>query len=238
MPNIEVKNLTHIYNNRRDKQTSLNDISVSFKSSKINVILGESGGGKTTLLRCLMGLEKYKGTILFDGSDVSLFQTNERNISYVNQNISLYPHMTIFNNIAYPLTLKNIDKDEIRERVFDIAKEFGIEELLFRKPRELSLGQCQRVAIARAIIKRPSLLLLDEPFSNLDETNSTNIGSFVREFVTKLGLTTIFVTHNQSEALRLGSSITIIEQGKILTSGESFEVFKDPRPEIHKYFIK
>lgn len=237
MPNICISNLSHSYLVRKNEVKTLQNLNAHFDDKKINIIIGESGSGKTTILRCLMGFEDYSGEIKFDGADISKIAPQLRNIAYVSQNIALFPHMSIFNNIAYPLTIKHIDKNEIRKRVFALAKQFDIEDLLFRKPKELSLGQCQKVALAKAVIKRPTLYLLDEPFSNLDKDSAFALGTFFKESLKQISATVIFVTHDSKEALRLGDTISVLENGKIIFKGTPSEAYRSKDEVIKGYFL-
>ena len=168
MPEIKLENITFNYNKKR-KDKILDDVSIVFPNGKINVIVGPSGCGKTTLLKLILGLEKGQGNIYFDNIDITNLTIKERNVSYVNQDITLYKHLTAFENIAFPLKIINASSDEIRTRIKEVSELLHIEQCLSRLPKHLSIGQCQRVLIAKAIIKRPLAIIFDEPFSNLDE---------------------------------------------------------------------
>lgn len=219
MPKISVHNLNFSYKNGKNKITVFNDLSMDFLPNKINVILGESGCGKTTLLKCIAGLIDYEGTINFDSNDLSTLTVQERNIGYLNQNFAMYPHMTLFDSIAFPLKVSGVSIGEIRERVYDIAGKFDIAELLSRKPKQVSLGQLQRAALARSLIKNPSVCLFDEPLSNLDAANRTSFRRYLREYLSSNITTVVYVTHNLEEATSLASKIFLMKEGKIVFEG-------------------
>ena len=170
MSEIVVKNLVVKYElNKKQEATAIDHINAVFSDGEFNVIIGPSGCGKTTLLKTLLGLLDFEGDITLDGVDINDYSIGERNFAYVSQDIVLQPHVTIFDNIAYPLKIRGIDKNTIIEKVNEIAKELKIEECLTRKPRHISIGQAQRVAIARALVKNANVYFFDEPFSNLDK---------------------------------------------------------------------
>lgn len=222
MKNINIENLTVAYN----KNVVIKDLNVCFNENRVNIIIGQSGCGKTTLLKAITGQLSYDGNIYFDNIDVDKIPTNERNISYVSQDIVLYPHLTVFENIAFPLKLLNCPKEEIIKRVNEIAKEFEIELLLNRKPKQLSLGQMQRVAIARALIKNPDICLFDEPLSNLDEQNRYKLRHVIKKVLQKRHITTIYVTHNRTIALALGDYIYVMDNGTLVASGTQTELLE------------
>lgn len=226
MVEIEIKDLCFNYSSNCNV---LNHFDCLFLPGKINVILGSSGSGKSTLLRLIAGLEnKYKGDILFDGCEMRGVPPNDRNIGYVTQNFTLYPHMCVFDIIAHPLKMTSCRKEEIIDRVYSISKDLGIFPLLSRRPKELSLGQKQRVAIARAIVKRPEIALLDEPLSNLDEENRAEIRRLIYHTLKKIDATAIYVTHQLKEATSVGERIFLLEEGKIVYSCLPIEVKDQP----------
>lgn len=219
MPKIKIENLNFSYKKGKQKIDVFKDFNVEFLSNKINVILGESGCGKTTLLKCISGLNNYEGVIYFDSLNVNSLAVQERNIGYINQNFAMYPHMTLFDSIAYPLKVMGTNIREIRERVFNIASEFNIDELLSRKPKQVSLGELQRGALARALIKNPSICLFDEPLSNLDAINRTNFRHYLKKYLTTNITTVIYVTHSLEEATSLADKIFMLKDGKIIFEG-------------------
>ena len=196
----------------------------------MNVILGKSGCGKTTFLRCLLGKMSYEGSILFDDMDVSSLPLEKRNIAYVSQEYGLYPHFTVFENIAFPLKLLGAPRKEIEERVNTIADELGLAPCLSRKPRYLSGGQQQRVAIARALVKDPEIVLFDEPLSNLDAPKRSEILVLLKKRFQNGHPTVVYVTHNYYEALNLADKIFVLDQGKFVFSGTPKETQENMNP--------
>lgn len=214
---------------------ALKDVSLKINPGEFFVILGPSGSGKTTLLRIIAGLEvPSKGKVVIGDSvvvdiDKGIFvEPKDRNVGMVFQNWALYPHMTAYDNIAFPLRIKKIPKEEIDKRVKEVAKALEISNLLSRKPAYMSGGQQQRVAVARALVKRPSVLLLDEPFSNLDARIRITAREFVRELQKNLGITTILVTHDQADAFAVGDRIMILKDGIVQQIGSPEELYKEP----------
>jgi multiple sugar transport system ATP-binding protein len=220
---IEIQNLSKHF----DKVLAVNGVDLAIPDGELAVILGPSGCGKTTLMRMIAGLEKpTSGTISIDGMDVTELPPRARPISMVFQSYALYPHMTVFNNIAFPLKAHgNLSKTVIKEKVEWAASILGIEALLERKPRQLSGGERQRVALGRALVKEPKILLLDEPLSNLDAKLRASARDELQRFQRRLGITTIFVTHDQIEALGMGDRIIVMSQGKVMQIGTPQEVY-------------
>ena len=169
---------------------------------------------------------------------INEYKIKDRNVSLVSQEIALYPHMSVFQNIAFPLTFTDASTDEIRKRVNETALVLGISHLLSRKPRQISIGQAQRVAIARAIIKRPNVYLLDEIFSNLDKKTASEIRVDLRKIFQKLDATVIFITHDLKEALSISDKIYVIHKGKIVESGSPREIFNSTNPLVSQFFTK
>ena len=193
------------------------------------VLLGPSGCGKTTLLRMIAGLEKpTAGEVLIGGQDVTYLPPRARGVAMVFQSYALYPHMTIFKNIAFPLKAIGMPKNDIKKKVYWAASMFQIERLLNRKPRELSGGERQRVALARALVREPNVFLLDEPLSNLDAKLRASAREELYRFQKEVGITTIYVTHDQVEAMGMGDRIAVIDHGKLRQEGTPNEVYFDP----------
>lgn len=212
---------------RKQYNIVVEDLNVSFPDSKISVIIGESGCGKTSILRAIAGLIlPLEGSIYFDDTDVSQYDPASRNISYVSQMIGLYTNLSVFNNIAFPLRVAHATSDEIRERVMEVAEMMQISHCLSRKPRELSIGQAQRVAIARAIVKRSIVYLLDEPFSNLDKNLSKELTFELKQTFTRLNATVVFVSHDVSEALTIADKVFVMHEGKFIYQGTPDGVLK------------
>ncbi len=231
---IEVRSLSKAFGSF----VVLNDLNFSIEDGEFIVVLGPSGCGKTTLLRIIAGLERpTSGSILFDGEDVTYLPPAKRDIGMVFQNYALYPHMSVYENLAFPLRLKKVPKGEIDRRVKEIAKVLKIDRHLHKKPRQLSGGQRQRVALGRALIKRPSLFLFDEPLSNLDANLRTEmraeIGRLHREFKT----TSIYVTHDQVEAMSLADRILILNAGKIEQFADPLTVYNEPASAFVASFV-
>lgn len=219
MSRILVQNLKVSYSDKRVDVPVLLGLNASFENRSVNVILGKSGCGKTTFLRCLLGKMSYEGSILFDDMDVSSLPLEKRNIAYVSQEYGLYPHFTVFENIAFPLKLLGAPRKEIEERVNTIADELSLAPCLSRKPRYLSGGQQQRVAIARALVKDPEIVLFDEPLSNLDAPKRSEILVLLKKRFQNGHPTVVYVTHNYYEALNLADKIFVLDQGKFVFSG-------------------
>jgi ABC-type Fe3+/spermidine/putrescine transport system ATPase subunit len=212
------------------KVTALRGVSLEVKEGEMVTLLGPSGCGKTTLLRVISGLYKpTKGRVFFDSEDVTEKNPWERNVGLVFQDYALWPHMTVFDNIAYGLKLRKVPASEIRERVRRVAELLRIEDLLDRYPHQLSGGQQQRVALARAIVINPSVLLLDEPLSNLDAKIRINVRTEIRKLQKELKITAIYVTHDQEEALVISDRIAVMNQGVIEQVGTPLEVYYNPR---------
>ena len=232
MSSIELKNVTVIYENREEKTIALNDISVQFLDKKVNVIVGFSGSGKTTLLKVIAGTILYNGELYFDSEEVSGVRTKFRNVSYVSQEFVLYPHLTIYDNIAFPLKILKMERNEIDKRVKEIAKELDIYHCLSRKPKHISVGQQQRVALARALVKEPNVLLMDEPLSNLDQTSRNNVKLLLKKTLDRLNVTTIYVTHDFLDAMSLADQLYVINDGKLILSGNPLDVYNSEVEEI------
>ena len=216
MSSITLKDFSIYYKNKKDIITAVDDVSFSFHDKKINALLGFSGSGKTSILNAICGIILYDGELYINDINASEIAVQKRNISYVNQNFALYPHLTVYDNIAYPLKLLNRPREEIDISVRELAIELDIDYLLTRKPKYLSLGQQQRVAIARAFIKKPDILLMDEPLSNLDKDTSNEIRLLIKDLVKKYNTTCIYVSHNITDALSLADYIFVLNEGKLV----------------------
>lgn len=222
---VELKNVTKKYG----QNLAVNDFSAILPDGHLICLLGPSGCGKSTILNMLCGIISItEGHIFFDDKDVSNLSSDKRNIGMVFQNYALYPHMTVLENIAFPLEVKKISKKQRIEESKQIAKLVHIESLLNRYPSELSGGQQQRVAIARAIIKKPALLLMDEPLSNLDARLRLEMREEIRRIQKETGITTVFVTHDQEEAMAISDSILLMKNGKLIQSGLCQNLYTKP----------
>lgn len=228
---ITLKHLTKVFENKKTKTqvVAVNDLDVVIPSGKLIGLLGPSGCGKSTTLFMLSGLEKpTSGNIIFGDDDVTELAPEKRGIGLVFQNYALYPHMTVEGNILFPLQNMRVPKEEAKKRAYDVAKLVQIEDLLNRKPSELSGGQQQRVAIARALVKMPSVLLLDEPLSNLDARLRLQTREEIKRIQVATGITTIFVTHDQEEAMSICDSILVMKKGVVQQMGAPQDIYDDP----------
>jgi multiple sugar transport system ATP-binding protein len=225
MVRVEYDSVTKRYG----KEIGAEDINVEIEDGEFAVLLGPSGCGKTTTLRCLAGLiEPSEGEIRLDGKDITDTHPKNRNIAMVFQNLALYPHMNVRENIRYPLKVAGVDKEERDERVRDIAETLEIEELLNKEVDRISGGQAQRVAIGRAIIRRPGVFLMDEPLANLDAKLQVQMRNQIKVLQRELGITTLYVTHDQEEAQTLGDKLIIMNDGRIAQIGTPREVYHEP----------
>ncbi|MEI3612796.1 ABC transporter ATP-binding protein [Pseudogracilibacillus sp. SO30301A] len=237
---LELKNISKMYNSvSNDKEfLAVDDISVSIKAGEFVTLLGPSGCGKTTTLRMLAGFEiPTEGDILLGGKKLNDIPANKRNTTMVFQSYALFPHYNIFDNIAYGLKIKKVPKHEIKDKVVKIIKLVGLENLEKRFPGQLSGGQQQRVALARSLVMEPDLLLFDEPLSNLDAKLRVYMRNEIKKIQRRLGLTSVFVTHDQAEALSLSDRIIIMNKGKIEQVGTPQEIYQYPKSEFVADFI-
>jgi multiple sugar transport system ATP-binding protein len=208
---------------------AVRDFTLEVADGEFVVFVGPSGCGKTTALRMVAGLETVtQGEILIGDRSVNDAGARERDVAMVFQNYALYPHMTVFDNIAFGLRARRVPRGQIRQRVDQIARSLGLESLLERKPRQLSGGQRQRVAMGRAIVRDPSVFLMDEPLSNLDARLRVQMRAEVARIQRELGATTIYVTHDQVEAMTMGDRVAVIRQGVLQQTDEPQEVFDRP----------
>lgn len=211
------------------KVVAVSDASLTFKDKQLTTVVGPSGCGKTTLLRLVAGLEiPTSGNIYIGDKLVNEVPPWDRNIAMVFQSYALYPHMKVFDNIAFPLKAAKCPKEEIRRRVKQTAELLEIPELLERRPRELSGGQMQRVAIGRAIVREPEVFLMDEPLSNLDAKLRVYMRAEIKKLQRVLGVTTIYVTHDQAEAMTIGDTLVIMNKGIICCMGDPDTVYSEP----------
>ena len=223
---IELKNINKYYG----KVKVLDDVNLEIKPNEFFAFLGPSGCGKTTTLRILAGLEELdKGKILFDDLDITNTSPGSRDIAMVFQSYALYPHMTVFENIAFPLKMDKVAKNKISDLVKQSASKVKIEHLLDRKPGQLSGGQQQRVALARAVVRQPKIFLLDEPLSNLDAKLRLETRVELKNLQKSLNVTTVYVTHDQEEAMTLANRMAVFLEGKIMQVGTPTEIFNNPK---------
>lgn len=222
---VRIDNVTKTFGHT----TAVSNFSAELEDGHLICLLGPSGCGKSTLLNMLCGIIPVtEGKIYFDDKDVTKLPPDQRNIGMVFQNYALYPHMTVAENIAFPLEVLKVKKDERKARVEEIAKLVHVDNLLRRYPSELSGGQQQRVAIARAMVKKPQLLLMDEPLSNLDARLRLEMREEIRRIQKETGVTTVFVTHDQEEAMSISDSILLMRDGLLIQSGLCQELYVNP----------
>jgi multiple sugar transport system ATP-binding protein len=209
--------------------TAVDDLSLEVQRGELLVLAGPSGCGKTTTLRMIAGLERpSQGSISIDGHTVDRLAPNDRDVSMVFQNFSLYPHLSVFGNMAFGLKLRHLDKAKIKTRVGEAAELLGIADLLARRPRELSGGQQQRVALGKAIVRKPKLFLFDEPLSNLDAPLRAKLRQEIRRLHQRLDATMLYVTHDQTEAMTLGQRIALMHEGRIQQVAEPRQLYNRP----------
>lgn len=231
---VEMKN---IYKRYGDFLASDN-VSFGIEKGKLVALLGPSGSGKTTLLRMITGLENpNSGDIFIDGKRVNDIPASKRGIGFVFQNYALFRYMTVFDNVAFGLELQKMPKKQIKERVKELLELTGLSGMEKRYPNQLSGGQRQRVAFARALAPNPQVLLLDEPFAAIDAKVRTELRSWLKEMVEKLGITSIFVTHDQDEAVEVADEIIITNHGTIEQMGTPVEIYKSPGTPFVAKFI-
>ena len=234
MPRIQIKSLTK----RFDKICAVDDFSLTINEGEFMVLVGPSGCGKTTILRIVAGLEDPDmGVVEIGGVDVTNVRSKDRNIAMVFQNYALYPHMTVFKNTAFGLRRRKIPKEEIIRRVHHAAKIMGIADLLNRKPYQLSGGQRQRVAVCRAIVRDPSVFLFDEPLSNLDAKLRVAARWEIKKLLNDLHTTSIYVTHDQTEAMTMGDRIALVNEGRLQQVSTPIEMYDKPANRYVASFI-
>lgn len=235
MSTVTIEKITKVFNG---EVRALDNLDLTINDGEFFALLGPSGCGKTTLLRTLGGLEApTDGTIHIDNNDVTWVAPGARNIAMVFQDYALYPHMNVRENIEYPLKIRKFERDEIKRRTEQAAKALSIETLLDRRPGQISGGQQQRVAVARAMACTPNLYLFDEPLSNLDARLRLEARTFLKQLQRELGVTTILVTHDQSEALALADRMAVMDKGKIKQVGSPAEFFHRPANTFVAAFI-
>ena len=213
MSNVKLEHVSKIYDNQKKV---INDVSLEIKDKEFLVLVGSSGCGKSTVLRMIAGLEDIsEGNIIIGDRVVNNVHPKDRDISFVFQSYALYPHMSVYENMAFPLKMRGYKKNEIEKKVLEAAEFLDLKELLNRKPKQLSGGQRQRVALGRAIVREPKVFLMDEPLSNLDAKLRAKTRAELKKLHEKLQTTFIYVTHDQTEALTLGDRIAVIDKGVI-----------------------
>jgi len=231
---IELRNVTKRYG-----PIVANDhINLSIRRGELMTLLGPSGCGKTTALRCITGHNiPDEGQVFIDGKDVTNVPTHKRELGMVFQNFALFPHMTVFENVEFPLMIRRLNKAQRRERVMEALRLIRMEGYEAHYPRQLSGGQQQRVGLARALVYRPKVLLLDEPLSNLDAKLREEMRFEIRDLINRLGITAVYVTHDQAEALALSDRVAVMNAGRIEQVGTPDEIYESPRSRFVADFI-
>lgn len=225
-------------NKKFKSRTVLEDISFSVNRGEFLSLLGPSGCGKTTILRMLIGIERpSSGRILKNGVDITDTPPKDRNIGIVFQNYSLFPNMDVYHNIAYALQARHMDKNEIDRKVNEIIETVGLEEHVFKKPRQLSGGQQQRVAIARTLVLNPDIILLDEPMSALDAEIKVVLRQLLKEIQKNIHITMIYVTHDQEEAFSLSDRIMVLNDLRIAQYDTPYNLYHNPKDSFVKHFV-
>jgi len=232
---LELQNITKVYPNGTK---AVNETSLNVENGEFVVFVGPSGCGKSTLLRMIAGLEDItSGEIVLDSNTINNIDPSERDVAMVFQNYALYPHMTVYNNMAYGLKNRGISKQEIENKVNEAAKLLEIDSYLTRKPSMLSGGQRQRVAMGRAIVRNPKIFLFDEPLSNLDAKLRNQMRLEIKKLQRQMGVTSIFVTHDQTEAMTLGDRIVVINNGIVEQVGTPKDIYSKPNTKFVAEFI-
>lgn len=232
---INLKNIKVSYDGKTD---ILKDLNLDIEKGELVSLLGPSGCGKTTTLRVIAGfIEPTGGNLIFNDNDYTKIPVHKRNFGLVFQSYALFPHLTVFDNIAFGLKMRKLDKAEIKEKILNILKIVDLEDLKDRYPKELSGGQRQRVAIARALIIKPDLLLLDEPLSNLDAKLRLKMRVEIRRLQQKLGITTVFVTHDQEECFSISDKVAVMNKGVIEQYDTPENIYNYPSTEFVARFV-
>lgn len=235
MSSVILKNLVKSYDG---KKNIIDNINLEIKDKEFIVLVGSSGCGKSTILRLISGLENItSGEILIDDKVVNNVHPKDRDIAFVFQSYALYPHMSVYDNIAFGLKMRKYDKKTIDAKVREVADSLNLTELLNRKPKQLSGGQRQRVALGRAIVRNPKVFLMDEPLSNLDANLRVHMRSEIKRLHQKLKTTFIYVTHDQTEALTMGDRIVVLDKGKIQQADTPEVIYNQPKNKFVAGFI-
>src|SRR5271167_1002349 len=234
MAEVVLQNL----NKNFDEVYAVKDVNLSIRDKEFMVLVGPSGCGKTTTLRMVAGLESISsGRILIDDKVINELSPMDRDIAMVFQNYALYPHMSVYDNMAFGLKMRKFDRADIAQRVQEAAEILGMQDLLKRKPRQLSGGQRQRVALGRAIVRHPQVFLFDEPLSNLDAKLRVQMRVELKKLHERLGTTAIYVTHDQVEAMTLGDRVVVMCDGRVQQVGDPMELYNEPANRFVAGFI-
>ena len=235
---LRLERLTKEFGNGKEKVVAVRELSLTINPGEFVTLLGPSGCGKTTALRMIAGFETPTGgQVLLDGDDLSAMTPDKRPMGMVFQSYALFPHMTVFDNVAYGLRVKKMSANEIKSAVAEVLESMSLSHLANRAPNQLSGGQQQRVALARAMVVRPKVLLFDEPLSNLDAKLRAQMRVEIRSIQRRLGITSIFVTHDQDEALSISDRIAVMKEGKIEQFSTPEDIYNKPATEYVANFI-
>lgn len=235
---ISIHNLVKVFGNGSSAATAVDQLSLTIEPGELFFLLGPSGCGKTTLLRMIAGfIDPTSGTIAFDGKDVTHEAPNKRNTGMVFQSYALWPHMTVAQNVAFGLNVRKVPNPEKDDRVLEALAAVQMEEYANRKPTQLSGGQQQRVALARALVIKPDVLLLDEPLSNLDAKLRNDLRHQIRNVCKASGITTVYVTHDQKEALSMADRVALLRSGQIVQVGSPRELYRSPNTRFVAEFL-
>jgi len=235
---LSIRNLSKLFKNKEGRKDGVEHINMDVAEGKLITMLGPSGCGKTTILRCVGGFEEPdSGEIVLDGQRIEKLPPNKRPTSMVFQSYNLWPHMSVFDNLAFGLRLRKMPKNQIKEEVHNALKLVRIDDMVSKYPGQLSGGQQQRVAIARALVLKPSLLLLDEPFSALDAKIRAEMREEVKKIQQELKITILFVTHDQEEAMAISDSIIVMSKGVFEQIGPPSEIYDSPKTKFVADFI-
>ncbi len=229
MAGVTLEQVTRTFRTRKGEVRAVDDLSLSVGDGEFIVLVGPSGCGKTTTLRLIAGLEELTaGTIRIGDRVVNRVPPKDRDVAMVFQNYALYPHMTVYKNMAFGLKMRRVPKVEIKRKVGEVAEKLGLTHLLDRKPASLSGGECQRVAVGRAIVRKPQVFLFDEPLSNLDAGLRTQMRMELKDLHRELRTTVVHVTHDQEEAMTLGDRMAVLREGVVQQCGTPLEVYNRP----------
>lgn len=236
MANIKINDLSVKYINKSSNDYVFRNLNLEIEEGSFVVLVGYSGEGKTTLLKCISGFLDYEGAISINGIDALDIPISERGIAYMAQDYVLFPNMTIFDNIAFPLRNIGTPKEEVIKRVNEVSDILGISSCLSRKPRHISGGQQQKTSLARALIKKPSIILFDEPLSNLDYPTRVEARRLIRQVCKAVNATVIYVTHNLSEAISMADKVVVLHNQSFEMIGSPLEIIHTDNPVVKALF--
>ena len=229
---IRFEHVNVLYGDEKSFVTAIDDLNLELAPNQIHAIVGVSGSGKSTLLKCLTDNLVYEGKIFLNGEDLSKIPFNKRKVSYLNQDLIVYPHLNVYDNIIFPLKASKMPHDEADQRVKKVARDLGIGLFLTRKPKYLSYGQASRVALARALVKPADLYLFDEPTQSLDPERADAIVALIKKHLKEEGKTALYVTHRIKEALMIADDIIVIDEGKLIGQFSPKEFMASAKPAV------